>query len=513
MGNRLLISPHLRLVAMVLCVLLLGITALGVATSVTAQAPNLLQNPGFEGDYAPFGGDVRRVVAAGWSPWNVARRAGEPSWSNNTPQYLPADVATAVTGRVRSGSRAQEYFELYATFNGGVYQQVSVAPGTPLRFTAWINIWSSEGDSPATSANPGEITAQVGIDPTGGTNGESGTVVWGSSQTFYDEYRELAVDSTAQTSRVTVFVRVTILDPVRHNHVYVDDASLTVTGPVTGTLVPPPTSTPTATLPAGSTPPFIPTREGTVIPGGPSPIVPTREVPGAGTPLPTLAPDVPDLPGRVTYTVRSGDTVSQLAARFGSRADAIILVNGLRSDGLIRVGQTLLIPVSTPPTAIPTIPPAFPSPTPIAGGPLPPVTGGLAPVEVAVLDGPTVGGIGTYIMQAGDTLEAVARRYRTTVAYLARLNGIVNPALLVIGQVLAVPGPGNNRPGGTAAPTIIPTSPSAPGIPGARTHVVQPGENLLRISLRYNVTIAALMIANGIPNTNLIYAGQVLRIP
>jgi len=47
----------------------------------------------------------------------------------------------------------------------------------------------------------------------------------------------------------------------------------------------------------------------------------------------------------------------------------------------------------------------------------------------------------------------------------------------------------------------------------ATIHVVQRGENLFRISLKYNVTLQALMQANGISNPNLIYVGQVLRIP
>jgi hypothetical protein len=37
-----------------------------------AQGANLLQNPGFEGNYAPFQGDPTRNVAPGWSPWNGA---------------------------------------------------------------------------------------------------------------------------------------------------------------------------------------------------------------------------------------------------------------------------------------------------------------------------------------------------------------------------------------------------------------------------------------------------------
>src|ERR1043165_2304932 len=49
--------------------------------------------------------------------------------------------------------------------------------------------------------------------------------------------------------------------------------------------------------------------------------------------------------------------------------------------------------------------------------------------------------------------------------------------------------------------------------PGETTHVVQRGENLYRISLKYGVTIAAIAQRNGITNYNLIFTGQTLIIP
>jgi LysM repeat protein len=57
-------------------------------------------------------------------------------------------------------------------------------------------------------------------------------------------------------------------------------------------------------------------------------------------------------------------------------------------------------------------------------------------------------------------------------------------------------------------PAEVPTEP-----PGERTHVVQAGENLFRIALEYGVTVEALAVANDISNVNLIYPGQSLRIP
>ncbi len=48
---------------------------------------------------------------------------------------------------------------------------------------------------------------------------------------------------------------------------------------------------------------------------------------------------------------------------------------------------------------------------------------------------------------------------------------------------------------------------------GGRVHIVQAGENLFRISLRYGVSMNAIAAANGITNYNLIFAGQRLIIP
>jgi LysM repeat protein len=65
----------------------------------------------------------------------------------------------------------------------------------------------------------------------------------------------------------------------------------------------------------------------------------------------------------------------------------------------------------------------------------------------------------------------------------------------------------------TPAPTSLPpTTPAAPTT-GATTHVVQPGENMFRIALRYGTTVEAIAQANGIANPRMVYVGQQLTIP
>src|SRR5690606_23834364 len=63
-----------------------------------------------------------------------------------------------------------------------------------------------------------------------------------------------------------------------------------------------------------------------------------------------------------------------------------------------------------------------------------------------------------------------------------------------------------------ATPTATASAPSAPAATG-RTHTVQRGETLNIIARMYGTTASAIAQLNGIVNPNLIYAGQVLRIP
>lgn len=109
--------------------------------------------------------------------------------------------------------------------------------------------------------------------------------------------------------------------------------------------------------------------------------------------------------------------------------------------------------------------------------------------------------ITTYTVQPGNTLSQIAQNYGTTVAEIAGLNGISNPNLIYVGEVLK-----------------IDTTNDISVITGDKyetnhiVYTVQLGDTLTAISEKYDVPIRCIVQLNDIVNPNLIYAGERLRI-
>jgi len=460
-----------------------GLPGLGPRTAGAFQGQNLLQNPGFEQPYITINGDAGLQVAANWQPWFKTTPGGS-SAINARPEYKPAPST-----RVRSGAAAQEYNTFFATHTAGVYQRVPVSPNVDLRFSVYVYVWSSATfTNPDVSEQPNTVIINVGIDPTGGTDPDSPSIIWSADAEYYDQYREMSVVAKSKGTAVTVFVRTAPQGYVGVNNVYLDDAALVPLSAM-------PTPGPTAVQPTVTPSPVIiePTQEGTITPVPYTPMVPPTFTPNVPTmPPATATPVIPaGFSGTILYTVKAGDTVWGIARQFGSTVEAIIQANGLPASGFINIGQVLVVPVRDQQTIPSTFTPAAPAPTQVPDG-----TGGVPGT-----------GYTTYTVVRGDTLSSIAARFNTTVAVLAQLNGLVNPNLIYAGQQLRVPGAAQPAPT-PVPPTQVPAQPTRPA-----THVVQPGENLFRIALRYGLTVDQLARYNGIYNPNLIFAGQVLRIP
>ncbi len=325
----------------------------GLASTYTARAQepvNLLQNPGFEGDYFPWGGINEVQVAHGWTPWWRDRTENDPPATYFRPEYKRADVYV-YDYRVRSGTAAQQWFTFHSTHEAGMYQQVmNVEPGKRYRFTIWCHVWSSTEHDPRQSVNPANPRLQVGIDPTGAWNPWGPTVVWSHQYYYIDTWGQLAVEAVAQSDVITVFMRSNPEFAVAHNDTYWDDAALINVDdqpppPPPATATPPPAE-PSATAPPAATATLPPD-----VTPSPSP-VPT-------TPAPT-ATCAPPPEGWVPYSVQRGDTLFALAESRNTDVDEVMAANCLRSTDIF-VGQELLLPPLPGETA--TAEPATPSST------------------------------------------------------------------------------------------------------------------------------------------------------
>ncbi len=229
---------------------------------------NLLQNPGFDGDWwrkTHIGKEYGEILAP--MSWVAYWKEGGGPMAHdpdNTEGYGRPEMQGAGPfppyldpPRSRTGKGSLKYFTFWRIHDAGVYQRVTgVTPGQKLRFSAWAHGWSSTQDDAHISDGAGvgrnaffalegstsddstrNMTFQVGIDPTGGTDPWASTVVWGKGAHIYNAFAQVpAVEAVAQGPAVTVFLRSRCLWRFKHNDVYWDDAELTVVeaGPTPG---------------------------------------------------------------------------------------------------------------------------------------------------------------------------------------------------------------------------------------------------------------------------------------
>lgn len=100
----------------------------------------------------------------------------------------------------------------------------------------------------------------------------------------------------------------------------------------------------------------------------------------------------------------------------------------------------------------------------------------------------------TYEIASGDTLSVVADRYGIPVEELARANKIKTRSPLIAGRKLKIPAVLSDRPN--------------------RVHQVEPGEDLERLSIDYDISIRALSLANRLAERGFeIDPGQEIIIP
>ena len=197
---------------------------------------------------------------------------------------------------------------------------------------------------------------------------------------------------------------------------------------------------------------------------------------GATTP-PTEKPTPPTKPTNNSqkHTVKSGDTLSGIAGKYGVTVAQLKQWNNLKSD-IIYVGQTLIVSAngsSNGTTEKPTTPPATNSQT--------------------------------HTVKSGDTLSGIAGKYGVTVAQLKQWNNLKSD-IIYVGQKLVVKG-GTTNGGNTNQSQGSQNNTSS----STQTHTVKRGDTLYGISLRYGVSVADIKQKNNL-KSDMIYIGQQLIV-
>ena len=148
------------------------------------------------------------------------------------------------------------------------------------------------------------------------------------------------------------------------------------------------------------------------------------------------------------YTVKSGDSLWSISRKFGVSVSELKEANNLSSN-LLSIGQNLIIP-------------------------------GKVPEKES----------DEYVVQKGDTLYSIARKFNTTVDNLKSLNNITTDSL-AIGQILKIPGEESIK---------------------ENTYTVKKGDSLYSIARANNTTVDKLKNINNLTSNNL-SIGQVLKLP
>lgn len=164
------------------------------------------------------------------------------------------------------------------------------------------------------------------------------------------------------------------------------------------------------------------------------------------------------------HRIAPGDTVSSIAAQYGVSLDEVLRVNNLQSDSLIFAGEELRLPGS----------------------------GGSAPASAPA-------SAATYTVEAGDTLSGIASSHGVSLDSVLAANSLTLTSVIRPGQEIALSG------GSAAEAAPAPAAPAA-----AANHTVEAGDTLTGIAARHGLSVAALLEANGMDESSVLFPGDVV---
>jgi len=265
-----------------------------------------------------------------------------------------------------------------------------------------------------------------------------------------------------------------------------------------------------------------------------TPAVSTPIVATAVKPAPEPVPVVAE-PEFTEYIVQEGDYLSKISKRYNVTMSSIYRLNPSIKKDVIRVGQKIKLP-GTIDVGVQTAPAK---------------TSGKS-VKATKKSGSTAAYTGAtkeYVVKSGDTLGSVAYGNGLNIRQLKQLNGLTSDTLK-IGQKLKIPAekvaksatasekktetaaPAKKvetaapAPAVDAAPVVeekkaeapVPAAESAaaapaPAAPATMTYIVQEGDDMTGVSIRWGVPVSVIRELNNLGENDQLVPNQVIKLP
>lgn len=195
----------------------------------------------------------------------------------------------------------------------------------------------------------------------------------------------------------------------------------------------------------------------------------------------------PDAEGRIYHEVAFGQSFWSIAIAYRITIHDLEVWNNLSREFPLQVGQRLFIPSSSTE--------GYATPTPV----------GMILPSTPDAEGKTV-----HTVQVYQNLTTISKAYGVSIDTILALNGIQQDSPLQIGQRLLI-SPGLVTPSPTPRP-LTPLEKLTPASDGRYYHIVQRGETLSWIASLYEITVAELMVWNGLYADSIIQPEQQLLL-
>ena len=167
-----------------------------------------------------------------------------------------------------------------------------------------------------------------------------------------------------------------------------------------------------------------------------------------------------------TVTVRSGETLSDIAARYDVSLDSLMRLNGIKDPDHVEIGSRLKVP-------------------------------GQAAAATA--------GPGRHRVSEGETLGEIAVKYQVSSRDLIALNGLRNADHVELGETLKLPK-------NAVLPAAKPKQAPINVVPGASHHTVGQGQTLSQIARAYKLPMTSLVSFNQLENPDQVTVGMRLYL-